>query len=135
MAETNLERYHRWFEEVWNQGNEDTIDELLSESSTGHGLGSEPVMGPAAFRQFWSAFLSTFDNFHVSVDRAIESGDHVAGCLTVTGRHVGDALGCPASGKDVSFTAQVFTRWSDGKIAEAWNLVDMAGLYQQAGAL
>src|SRR5579862_4521827 len=135
MAETNLELYQRWFEEVWNQRKEETIDELTTSATKGYGLGTEPVVGPNEFKVFWKALLTAFEDLHVQLEHTISSGDYVAGHLTVTGRHVGDGLGCPPSGKRVTLSAHVFARWIDGKIDEAWNLLDMATLYRQAGML
>jgi hypothetical protein len=30
---------HRWFDEVWNRGREDTVDELFAPDGIAHGLG------------------------------------------------------------------------------------------------
>ena len=38
---------HRWFDEVWNQGREETVDELLAPKAIVHGLGEgNDVVGP-----------------------------------------------------------------------------------------
>jgi hypothetical protein len=46
---------HRWFEEVWNQGREEKIDELLAPDGVAYGLGESEanVHGPAGFKVFW----------------------------------------------------------------------------------
>ena len=38
MSEENKEIVRRWFEEVWNKGHADTIDELFAENGIAHGL-------------------------------------------------------------------------------------------------
>ena len=45
----------RWFDEVWNQGKEATIDELFAPEGVGRGLGEgeADVHGPADFKSFW----------------------------------------------------------------------------------
>jgi hypothetical protein len=45
---------HRWFDEVWNQGREDTIDELFSDG-VAYGLGESDVTvnGPSEFKVFF----------------------------------------------------------------------------------
>jgi len=45
---------HRWFEEVWNQGREETIDELFARDAIAFGLGEteQPVHGPSEFKKF-----------------------------------------------------------------------------------
>ena len=49
MSDANKALVRRWFDEVWNQGREDTIDELLAATAIAHGLGEgdQPVTGPA----------------------------------------------------------------------------------------
>ena len=42
MSEANISNkalVRRWFEEVWNQGREETIDELFAANGIGYGLG------------------------------------------------------------------------------------------------
>jgi len=36
---------HRWFEEVWNKGREEAIDELFAEDGIAHGLGALMYVG------------------------------------------------------------------------------------------
>ena len=54
MSEANKAIVRRWFEEVWNQGREETIDELFAEHAVGYGLGDTDVTtrGPAEFKIF-----------------------------------------------------------------------------------
>ena len=52
MSEENKALIQRWFEEVWNQGNSKTIDELLAEDGVIHGLvdaSGQPVRGLEGF--------------------------------------------------------------------------------------
>jgi predicted ester cyclase len=44
-------------------------------------------------------------------------------------------MGTPPSGRDVEFTSLTISRCRDGRIEEEWELVDVAGLMQQVGAL
>ena len=41
--EANKALVRRWFEEVWNQGREETIDELFAANGVGYGLGDTDV--------------------------------------------------------------------------------------------
>lgn len=49
----------RWFEEVWNHGRGETIDELLPEDCVVHD-GDSDAKGPAAFIKGWPEARSTF---------------------------------------------------------------------------
>ena len=51
-----------------------------------------------------------------------------------TGTHRGEFFGVPPTGKRASIRVMDFVRYQDGKVAEHWNVVDVAGLMQQLGA-
>ena len=138
MSEENKALVHRWFDEVWNKGREEAIDELFAEEGVAHGLADEtgaPLRGPANFREFHGKFRGAFPGVEVSVDDAISEGDKVAARCTVRARHEGDTLGFAATSRPVEFTGMTFARVRDGKIVEAWNNFDFMSMYQQLGAL
>lgn len=59
MSEEYETLMHRWFEEVWNQGRADAIDEMFAEDGLAYGLpteNGEPIRGPKDFRCFFSSF-------------------------------------------------------------------------------
>ena len=59
----NADPLTRWFDEVWNRGNADTIDELLAPDATLHGLAPGDLTGPGAFRAFHASFTATFSEY------------------------------------------------------------------------
>lgn len=124
----------RWFEEVWNKGRADAIDEMMSPDAEGHGLKShdgKEVDGMTAFRSFHNTFCSAFSDIHIKVEETVTEGDRtVARCL-VTGTHNGDGLGRPSTGKPVSFRGMCMVRLKDGKIIESWNNFDFMTMYKQ----
>jgi len=50
------------------------------------------------------------------------------------GKHTGDFLGIPATGKEVTMTGIAAHRIANGKIVEHWGQNDVLGLFQQLGA-
>jgi steroid delta-isomerase-like uncharacterized protein len=124
-----------WFDEVWNQGREETIDRLLSTEAVAHGLPGGPTRGPQAFRSVFKSFRSAFPDLHVAVERTVTEGDVVAAYCHVTGTHTGDSLGVPATGKRVDFHGVTIARITDGTIGEGWNCFDFLTMYQQLGVL
>ena len=126
MSQTNQQLVHRWFDEVWNQGNPATIDELMLPDGKAHGF-PEPsaiLTGPSEFKQAHSLFNEAFSNISVHVDEIIADGDNVAARWTATVTHTGEALGFPPTGRTATFSGTSFLHVADGKIAEAWNHMD-----------
>jgi steroid delta-isomerase-like uncharacterized protein len=134
----NVSLVRRWFEEVWNKGRAEAIEEMFAEDGVAHGLADEsgaPLRGPAHFRVFHRQFREAFPDVEVSVDDAISEGDRVAARCTVRGRHEGHTLGFAATQLPVEFTGMTFARVRDGKIVEAWNNFDFMSMFRQLGAL
>lgn len=127
---------HRWFNEVWNEGREQTIDDLLTADGTGYGLGEgeADVHGPAEFKVFWRNLRSAFPDAHIAIEDTIADRDKVAVRLKFTGTLRGDTLGVPANGQRVAFSGVVIFRVTEGRIAEAWNSWDQLGMLRQIGA-
>jgi steroid delta-isomerase-like uncharacterized protein len=123
---------HRWFEQVWNLGREEAIDELMAEDVVTHGL-QEDLHGPAAFKPFYRQFRSAFPDMRITVEEVLIDGDMIAARCSVSGTHTGPGLSVPASGKPTSVTGMCMARVKDGKMIEGWNNFDFLALYQQIG--
>jgi steroid delta-isomerase-like uncharacterized protein len=120
----------RWFEEVWNQGRRETIDELMPEDCVIHD-GDTDTTGPAEFKVFFDRLQAAFSDIHVTAHHAICDGDFACLRWSSTMRHTGDALGMPATNKQLHTSGMSFVRFKDGRFAEAWQNWDMLGLIQQ----
>lgn len=127
----------RWFEEVWNQGREDLIDEMRAPGAVATGLGESPAesRGTDAFKTFYRNLRAALPDLHVTVEDVLAEGDKVAARITLEGTHIGDALGVPPTGNRVRYGGITIARIAEAKIVEAWNNLDQLGLLQQIGAL
>ncbi len=118
---------NRWFEEVWNQGNEDSIDQLMTAEANAHGiLSNDQPKGAAGFKIFYKGFKEQFDNIQITIKDVVSQDDMESALTDVTATH-------RETGKDVKFSGLCMVRVEDGKIAEAWNHYDFLGMYQQLG--
>jgi steroid delta-isomerase-like uncharacterized protein len=138
MTTDNKELIRRWFDEVWNKGRAEAIQELFAPDGVAHGLtgaGGEPLRGPENFKPFFRTFKDAFPDIEVVVEDTIAEGDLVAARCTVRGRHHGDTLGFAATKRPVEFTGICITRWRDGQIVEAWNNFDFMAMFQQLGVV
>jgi steroid delta-isomerase-like uncharacterized protein len=137
MSDANKALARRWFEEVWNKGRPEAIDELLDADVIAHGLGSngKDLRGPAGFKQFHQKFIGAFPDIRIQVEEVIAERDLVAIRFSGAATHRGDHLGVAATQKPVTFTGMSFIRCRNGKIVEGWNNFDVMGLMQQIGAV
>ena len=138
MSEENKALVRRWFEEVWNRGRAEAIDEMFAEDGVAHGLADatgQPLRGPEGFRPFFHSFRDAFPDIEVVVEDVSAEGDKLAARCSVRGRHQSDSLGFAATGSPVEFTGMTFVRLRDGQIVEAWNNFDFMAMFQQLGAL
>jgi len=129
---------HRWFEEVWNKGNADAIDELLDPNVIGHGLtdaeGNE-IRGIDAFKAFYTGFRAAFPDIRIDIIESVTEGDKQAVLCRVTGTHSGEGFMIAPTQKCIEFSGICMARFKDGRIIESWNCFDFMKLMQQLGVL
>ena len=138
MSEENKVLVRRWFEEVWNKGRSDAVNEMFADDGIAHGLADDSgneLRGPAGFKEFHAKFREAFPDIIVSVEDSISEGDLVAVRCSVRGKHSGHSLGFSATDAQVEFTGMSIVKIKDGKIVEAWNNFDFMNLYKQLGAI
>jgi steroid delta-isomerase-like uncharacterized protein len=138
MSEENKALVRRWFEEVWNNGRTDAIDEMFDQNGIAHGLSddpSNPIKGPSQFRPFHSLFRNAFPNMMIVIEDMVAEGDRVAARCSVRAKHEGDFMGRAATQGPVEFTGMTIVRIDNGKIVEAWNNFDFTTLHKQVGLL
>ncbi len=136
MAQENSSLIRRWFEEVWNKGRMEAIDEMASPDVVGHGQAQHATdIGLKEFKPFARALRSAFPDMKVTIDYVIEQGDKVVARWTATMTHKGEFLGFAPTGKKVTVTGTTTQRISGGKIVEGWDNWDQLGLLVQIGAV
>ena len=136
MAQENSALIRRWFDEVWNHGRMDAIDEMASPDVIGHGQAQHDTdVGLEEFRRFAKDLLRAFPDMQVTIDQIIEQGDKVVARWTATMTHKGDFLGFAPTGRKATVTGTSIQRMSGGKIVEGWDNWDQLGLLVQIGAV
>ena len=137
MSEANKALVRRWFEEVWNQGREESIDDLFAPQGIGYGLGDTeaPVQGPAGIKPFVRNLRGALPDIHMTIEDSIAEGDKVTVRITVEGTHKGGQLGVAPTGRRIKIAGVVIIRIANGQLVEGWNSWDQLGLLRQIGAL
>ncbi len=126
---------HRWFEEVWNQGREEVIDEIFPAHGIAHGLGDEAVRGGENYKVFFRGFRGALPDIKVTVEETVCEGDKIAARCRVQAIHTNLGIGFAPTNQPLDFTFMAFVRTENEQIIEAWNIVDFMKMYQQMGVL
>ena len=118
---------YKWFDEVWNNGDESAIDKLMAHDAKANGiLTEEQPKGAEGFKLFFNDFRSQFHNIKIDIEDVVSQDDIETARTTVSAVHT-------ASGKEVKFSGMCMAKIEGGKIAEAWNNYDFLNMYQQLG--
>ncbi len=121
-------------DEVWNRGNLDVIDEIAAPETRYHG----PHMpGGSGSRGDWrtaiARYRSAFPDSHVVFDELLACGDRIIGRWRATGTQTGPLPGLEPTGMPIAISGITIYRMTDGRIVEAWEQLDLLGMWQQLG--
>lgn len=117
----------RWFEEVWNQRREASIEELMAPDAYGHVEGGE-YQGPSGFREMQSMFLSALPDVRIEIEDILSDGDRAAVRWRARGTHSGEGFGFEASKREIDVRGTTWMIVKDGKIVEGWDTWNLAGM-------
>ncbi len=91
------------------------------------------LKGHDGYKQQIITARAAFPDLHMAVDNMIGEGDRLASQVTMTGTQQGEFLGIPPTGKKINYKHALFTRFIDGKSAEAVPFGNALAVYQQLG--
>jgi steroid delta-isomerase-like uncharacterized protein len=127
----------RWFDEIWNQGRIETVDELLAEDAVMWGIGrpDQSSRGGAEFKEFYHRQRSATPDVKITLDQVVQEGDTAFARWTATMTHTGEGLGVAPTNQTITLSGMSACRVSNGKIVEGWNSWDQVGMARQLGLL
>lgn len=124
----------RYFEEVWNQGKLDVLDEIISPDYINHNPGMpDPIPGPAGLKPIVKAIREAFPDLHYTIDNMVISDDQVAVHVVMHGTHAGDFFGIAPTNKKIYINQMQIERIKNNKIIEHWRVTDDMALLKQLG--
>jgi predicted ester cyclase len=134
MSAANKEIVRRALEEPWK--NLDVLDELVSKDYVGYDPAEpQPVRGIEGAKNNVKQYTSAFEGAKITVKEQLGEGDLVSTRWEGRGRHTGELMGIPPTGKEVVVTGQTLSRVKNGKIVEEYSNWDTLGMLQQIGAI
>lgn len=133
-AEKDVSLVRRIADEIWNRGELGVIEEIMAADARYHG----PHMpGGTGGREDWrkaiAMYRGAFPDSHVTFEELLVSGDRIVGRWKATGTHTGPLPGLEPTGKPIAITGITIYRLSRGEIQEAWEQLDLLGMWRQLG--
>jgi steroid delta-isomerase-like uncharacterized protein len=130
-----------FFEEVWNKGNLDYIDELYTDDFRLNALWQNTSLGGSGTAAKEEAkgvirrWLDGFPDMHVSVEEQVAEDDIVVSRHLAVGTQAKEFMGIPNTGKKGAVSGITITRLEGENVAEAWTCWDAAGMLMQLGVI
>jgi predicted ester cyclase len=138
MSESLL---HKWFA-AGDAGNLDALDQYLHTDLLVHsprGLPTTALKQETTTleeeKEVWRAARAAMPDLRHAVQEVVSGGSSSAARVRVTGALVGDFAGLSGHGQRFEFDQAIFAHIRDGKVDEAWEIVDTATLLRQAGVI
>jgi steroid delta-isomerase-like uncharacterized protein len=132
--EANKQLVRQLYEEAFNEGDLELVDELVAPDVVTHNpIILDAPTGPDSIRGGLEMIRKAFPDFHVEVQDLIAEGDRVAVFLTMSGTNQGDYRRGGATGKRGTMRAFFIWRVAGGKLAESWGVADRFGMLQELG--
>jgi steroid delta-isomerase-like uncharacterized protein len=125
----------RIFDQAFNQGDLDVVDELVSVDVATHLASWDVPASRLGLKQIIANLRSAFPDLRCTVEDEIGEGDKLAAHWTMRGTHKGSFFGNLPTGRPVVVPGIIFARTVNGRIVEDWILIDQIGLLQQLGII
>ncbi len=123
-------------DDMWNRGDIDVADELMAADGKYHGPHMPQGIGS---REDWkravTMYRAAFPDSQVTYEDLIETEDTVTGRWTATATHTGNLPGLAPTGTPIAISGITIYRFSGDQICEAWEELDMLGMWQQLGVI
>ena len=88
--------------------------------------------GPEAFKTFRRQINAALPDEHIFIVAVrFEGDDIIEADLDISGTHMAEIMGIPATGRKIRFDVRSRGRYVDGKMAERWDQVDFEDFKRQ----
>lgn len=130
----NKRTIRRYYEEVFNQGRLEVLDEIVVPNHVEHNPLPGQTQGVEGVKQRVAMLRAAF-NPQFTLEDVLAEGDKVVVRWSNRGTHLADFFGVPATGRTVVVSGIDIHQLRDGKMSEHWDVVDIFGVMMQIGAI
>ncbi len=125
----------RLFDEVWNGGRLELLEELIAAGYVEHSPAPDQAAGAPGVAARIGSLRAAFPDLRFVVEELVGEGAIVAARYHWQGTHRGSFLGIPPTGRRVAVRGMDFYRLAAGRLVEHWENVDEFGMLSQLGDL
>ena len=134
LIQQNQQLIRDYFNEVWNKGNLDLLDDLLSPNYLNHSSSiPDSPPGPLGLKPIITAMRNAFPDLHYTIQDLIITKDRIVARVKMTGTHTGDFFGTPPTNKKISVNQINIEYIENGRITEHWRITDENTMMNQLG--
>ncbi len=120
--------------QAFNTGDPDLLDEALAKDWRDIPLAPGQQPGREGMKPMVQAFLAAIAELRITPQAVVGSRDRAAVRLVLSGRHVGEWMGVPATGRTFEIAMHEMHHLQGGRITHTWHIEDWASWREQVGA-
>jgi predicted ester cyclase len=121
------------FVTAWNERDLARFDDLMAADAVLEVGGAKVPCNPPATRAIVEEWTRAFPDWTFTLRALIAEGDRVVAHIPYEGTFTNPIFGIAPTGRRAIVDEMVIFRIADGKIAEAWEVYDEAGMWRQLG--
>jgi predicted ester cyclase len=130
---SNKETMRSFFREVISQGRVELLDQIATENFHYHD-GGHVVTSAAEMKDLVAGYRVSFPDLQANIEDVLGEGDKVATRVKFTATHQGELMGVAPTGRPVTFTFTMVSKFTGGRNSEVWINWDALTVLRQIGA-
>ncbi len=125
----------RYFEELFNQGRIELVDELLHPDYVNHAGSPSLPPGREGVKTVVALLRTAFPDLRYTIEDLVIGTDAVAARTTMRGTHLGDYFGTPPTGRSFAVQQITIEHFRDGRIVAHHRVTDDLSRMRQLGLI
>ena len=125
MLNENKQLIIKYFDEVWNKGKLDVLDEIIAPTYINHNPGTpNPIPGPEGLKPIVVEIRKAFPDLKFEIKNMLICNDQIAVHTIMRGTHNGDFFGLKPTNKVIEIAQMQIERIINNRIVEHWRVTD-----------
>ena len=130
-ADVTRDLVKKFISDIWNRGELDLIPQVCSAKIRFNGNTGLDKIGHDGFARMVATIHAALSDYHCEIHSMVVENNKAFCRLRFSGKHTGDLLGYPPTGRVVSWMGATEFTCMNGRILKVWELGDMKTLEEQ----